>query len=158
MDDGWVFVSRGEHAAHPTESRLNYNHGSRFCLLLGEHLTHAARDWWIVRKESGTGMPNCWERAPRELRDATVSGIGMKDILITQFSNPHEIETALFELDRVTWDPTSETLMSFETRITSLLIRARVKEFIMVRNYILKSFSNDMRRAIRQPPRCSQIS
>jgi hypothetical protein len=152
MDDGWTFVSRGEHAAHPTESRLNYVYGSRLCLLLGERLTHAARDWWIARKEGGSGMPNCWERAPRELRDAATSEISMKDILITQFSNPREIETALFELDRITWDPASETLISFKTRIISLLTRTRVKEFIMQRNYILKAFSNDIRRAIRQPP------
>jgi hypothetical protein len=58
---------------------------------------------------------------PREFRDATISEIGMKDIIVTQFSNPREIETALFELDRVTWDPASETLMSLKTRIMSLL-------------------------------------
>jgi hypothetical protein len=55
----------------------------------------------------------------------------MKDILITQFSNPREIETVLFELDRITWDPASEILISFKIRIISLLTRMRIKEFII---------------------------
>jgi hypothetical protein len=97
MDDGWNYITRTDHIAHPGDSRLNHGYGTRFCLLLGERMTHAARDWWISRKESNASMPNCWEKGPRDHRDA--AEISMKDLLVSQFSNPREIETALYELD-----------------------------------------------------------
>jgi hypothetical protein len=62
-DESWTFVSVAKYRETVANFKLNYNHGTRFCALLGERFTGAAREWWINRQNADGSKPDCWRAA-----------------------------------------------------------------------------------------------
>src|SRR5271169_2301607 len=96
--------------------------------------------------------PNCWMICPEEeLKVPGVVEVAFRTLIISQFSNPMDIELALAELKRLKWNSSSESLSHLKTRITSLFHRAGIDKWIFQRPYILAAFDTDMQRALRLP-------
>jgi hypothetical protein len=65
-------------------------------------------------------------------------------MIASQFSNPLNRELAMAELGKLHWHPSSENFNNFHTRVTTLLNRAGIHDWIMHRPLILKVFDDDM--------------
>ena len=62
-DDGWIHcpLPASDAATAQEGMRKNYRYSKRFCMVLAERFTDAAREWWITAgKDMGV---NCWRRA-----------------------------------------------------------------------------------------------
>ena len=55
-----------------------------------------------------------------------VMEVSFRSLIISQFSNPMDVELALAELKRLKWNPSSESLSHLKTRTTSLFHRAGI--------------------------------
>ena len=152
VDDGWEYVSAAKHAEHPQESRANHDYGRRYLILLAERFSGPAREWWINRMMAGEATPNCWVECPDEaLAVPEVVEVSFRNLIVRQFSNPMDIEVALAQLNRLKWDPVSESLSHLKTRSTSLFHRAGIDRWIFQRPYLLAAFDTEMQRALRLP-------
>ena len=129
MDDRWEFVKADIFAAASAGTyHANYNFEMCFCLLIAERSIREAREWWIIHKEAGGSMPNCWNVAPVGYCALDVIQVSFQDIIIKQFSNPMDRELIMMELDCVHRDPTLESLNSLRTHFSSLFNRAHIHD------------------------------
>jgi Zinc knuckle len=152
VDEGWTFVSVALYQANTANYKSNYNFGGRFCTLLAERFTGSARQWWVYRQQvAEEPAPNCWRAAPDGYRPADVVQVSFRDMIISQFSSPLDVEMAMAELEHMSWDPTTESITSLSSRFTGLFNRAHLDDWKIRRNYILRVFDDDMRRVVRFP-------
>jgi hypothetical protein len=49
--------------------------------------------------------------------------VSFRDMIISQFSNPLDVEMAMAELEHMRWDPTTESITSLRSRFPGLFNR-----------------------------------
>src|SRR5579859_175797 len=129
--------------------RKNYKYGKKFCVMLAERFTDAAREWWITSgKNSGV---NCWRPASPGNCPADVVEIPFIKVLRQQFQNSRSQESALIALKTLKWNFSEEAPSAFRTRVSSLFTKAGINEYSARRPFILGVLDEDMRRQIMRP-------
>ena len=152
IDIGWIYAMDPDYQAAPNNYKPNFDFGKRFCILLAERFTGAARNWWISKRQRVSDIvPNCWKPAPPGYYISDVPQTSFYDMLVAQFANPLDAEIAISELNRVKWNPVSEHITVLRSRFTALFHRAGIDDWKQRRNYILSVFDDDMRRSVRFP-------
>jgi len=101
---------------------------------------------------AGEATPNCWMGCSKEaLAVPGVVEVAFRNLIISQFSNPMDIEVVLAELKRLKWDPVFESLSHLKMHSMSLFHRAEIDKWIFKRPYLLTAFDSEMQRALRLP-------
>ena len=150
IDIGWTYAMDADYQAAPHDYKPNFDFGKRFCILLAERFTGAARNWWISKRQRvGDIVPNCWKPAPPGYYISDIVQISFYDMLVAQFANPLDAEIVISELNRITWNPISEHITVLRSRFAALFHRAGIDDWKQHRNYILSVFDDDMRRSVR---------
>jgi hypothetical protein len=104
VDEGWTFASVVEYQTNPANYKSNYNLGGQFCTLLTERFASSARQCWVYQQQvTEEPAPNCWRAAPKDYCPANTVQVSFRDMIISQFSNPLDIEMAMAELEHMSW-------------------------------------------------------
>ena len=152
VDEGWDYVRRDIHAAHPMSAKSNNDYGKRFCLLLAQRFTGEASEWWVSKKETMRHLPNCWDE-PRGVayQEDRVIYCSFKTLLETAFPDHCKLENAQNQLNSLSWDMSSESVSTFKNRTATLFNKVGIDKWIHMRPYLLKAMTEPLRRELRAP-------
>jgi hypothetical protein len=150
-DEEWIYCAlpATDAAAAAARMRKNYKYSKKFCVMLAERFTDAAREWWIT---TGRNMDiNCWHPAKPGRCPPDVVETPFFHVLQQQFQNARSQESALLALETLRWKISDENTASFRTRVNSLFTKAGINEYNAKRAFILGVLDEDMRRQIMRP-------